>query len=232
MEPLPSTVSIAVNGERFELPPSVDSDKVKKGDAGEGRKKQRKRPRKKTPDKSSKGAGSKDKALQPSVAMSGAAVDSTDHAGVKGDVGVGGKNAGKKSTSKRRKPPSSVMPKKKKRKPAQPRKPVGDGNLSVPLDNATDKIFGQESREGFDGPREGNQSSYLRKLSCSEPNLIHKEIPHDSDRYLQEKAKAEVAEEHVPVPVEVGECTLINWEHFSLAYEEYCLTKEVKKSNM
>ena len=46
----------------------------------------------------------------------------------------------------------------------------------------------------------------------------------------KEKAEAEVAEEHVPVPVEVGECTLINWEHFSLAYEEYCLTKEVKKN--
>jgi len=42
---------------------------------------------------------------------------------------------------------------------------------------------------------------------------------------LQAQAQAEVGEENVEDTADIAD--LINWEHYGLMFEEYCLTREV-----
>lgn len=219
-------------GQRPEPPASNEADQVKAGDQQERVDKKRKQPRKKTPNKAPKRSKSQHKALKPSVAVKGAVkVNAPNHGGVKANVGVGSAKAGQESKKKGKKKPSSVVRKKKKSRPADSRKTVGAGNLKPALQAPADNVLGDEGGQGFDGPREGDKGGGLGQLGGAKAEAVHKEIAHDGHGALQEKAQREVAQEHVQVALEVGESTLINWEHFSLVYEEYCLTKEVNKSS-
>jgi hypothetical protein len=157
-------------------------------------------------------------------------MDSTDHAGVKANVSVGGKKTGKKRVKPNKVGGSSVPRKKQKRAPAKSRKTVGNGNLNPPLNATAHDVLGEKSGNGLDRPRESDQSGKLGQLTGAQPDGVDQKKAHDGDRKLQEKPEAEVAEQHVPVFSDIEKSTLINWEHFSLAYEEYCLTKEVSKN--
>ena len=150
---------------------------------------------------------------------------------VKTDVSKGVKKTGKKSQKKATGKLSGgeKVARKKKPKPRKTGKPVGKSNLKTPLNAATDNVLGEKSSERFDSPRESDQSSYLSEICGAEPKIVDEKISHYGYGDLKEQPETEVTEEHVPVLVEVGESTLINWEHFSLVYEEYCLTKEVNK---
>lgn len=225
-----SVPSIGLNGKRFELPASNNSDKVKHCDQKKGLEKKRKKSRKKASDKSTKRSKSKNKALKPPTAVKTAVkVNAPDHGGVKANVSVGAEKTGKKSVKKRKKKPSSVPRKKKKGEPAKASKSVGDGNLKAPLQAPADNILGNKGGDRLDGPRESNQRSDLGEFSGSKSQGVYEEISHDSYGGLQEEPQAEVTGQHVEVAIDVGKNTLINWEHFSLIYEEYCLTKEVNK---
>lgn len=210
---------------------SDNSGAVEDGNKKKRLNKKRKPAGHKAPNKAAKRARSKNKTLKPSAPVNGTVkVNSSDHAGVKADIGVGSKKTGKKGVKKNKKKASAVVVEEKKGKPAQPRQAVGSSDLYVPPNAAADNVLGQEGRQRLDGPRKGDQGGSLGKLSRAKPDLLDEKVAHDGDRNLQEQAEAEVAEEHVSIPAEVGNDTLINWEHFSLAYEEYCLTKEVTKN--
>ena len=225
------SLSISVHGKAFQLEPTKHTDQVQQGNEKKRAKKKRKRPRKKASNKSTKSSGGKGKTLQAPLPVNGTvAMDSTDHAGVKADIGVGSKKTGKKGVKKNKKKAPAVVVEEKKGKPAQPGQAVGSSDLYVSANAAADNVLGQEGRQGLDGPRKGDQGGSLGKLRRAEPDLFDEKVAHYGDRNLQEQAEAEVAEEHVSIPAEVGNDTLINWEHFSLAYEEYCLTKEVTKN--
>ena len=223
---------VGLNGQRVQPPASDETNDVKKADQKKGNAKKRKQTGQKASKKPSKRPRSENKTLKPAVPVTvGVKPNSSDHACVKADIGEGVKKAGKegKKNTARKSCTADKAARKKKPKPRKAGKAVGKSNLSPPLNASTDKVLGEEGREGLDGPRESDQSSYLGELCGTEAEVIDEKIAHNGYRNLQEKAQTEVTEEHVPVVVEVGESTLINWEHFSLVYEEYCLTKEVNK---
>ena len=225
------SLSISVHGKAFQLEPTKHTDQVQQGNEKKRAKKKRKRPRKKASNKSTKSSGGKGKTLQAPLPVNGAvAMDSTDHAGVKANVSVGGKKTGKKRVKPNKVGGSSVPRKKQKRAPAKSRKTVGNGNLNPPLNATAHDVLGEKSGNGLDRPRESDQSGKLGQLTGAQPDGVDQKKAHDGDRKLQEKPEAEVAEQHVPVFSDIEKSTLINWEHFSLAYEEYCLTKEVSKN--
>ena len=210
---------------------SDNSDAVKGSNQKKRPKKKRQPTGDKTTNKAAKRARRKNKTLKSSTSVNGTVkVNSSDHAGVKADVGVGSKKAGQKRVKKNKKKTAAVVLKQKIGKPTQSRQPVGDSNLPVSLNAATDDVLGEKGRQGLDGPRKGDQGGSLGELRRAEPDLLDEKVSHHCDRDLEEQAEAEVAEEHVSIPTKVGEDTLINWEHYSLAYEEYCLTKEVTKN--
>ena len=210
---------------------SENSGAVKDGNQKKRLNKKRKPAGHKAANKAAKRARSKNKTLKPSAPVNGTVkVNSSDHAGVKADIGVGSKKTGKKGVKKNKKKAPAVVVEEKKGKPAQPGQAVGSSDLYVPPNAAADNVLGQEGRQRLDGPRKGDQGGSLGKLRRAEPDLLDEKVSHHGDRNLQEQAEAEVAEEHVSIPAEVANDTLINWEHFSLAYEEYCLTKEVTKN--
>ena len=91
------SLSISVHGKAFQLEPTKHTDQVQQGNEKKRAKKKRKRPRKKASNKSTKSSGGKGKTLQAPLPVNGTvAMDSTDHAGVKANVSVGGKKTGKK----------------------------------------------------------------------------------------------------------------------------------------
>ena len=223
--------AIGLNGQRFELPARKDTDEVKKGDKEKGLNKKRKKPRKKASNKSPKRAKSKHKTLKPPAAVKSVVkVNAPNHGGVKADVGVGSAKTCKKGVEKGKKKPPAVVRKKKKRKPTKSSKPVGAGNLEAALQAPADDVLGDKGGQGLDGPWKGDEGSSLRDFGGAESEVVDKKITHHGDGRGQEETKAEVADEHVQITLDVGESTLINWEHFSLVYEEYCLTKEVRSS--
>ena len=224
-------LSISVHGKAFQLESTKHPNQVQQGNEKKRAKKKRKRPRKKASNKSAKGSGGKGKTLQAPLPVDGAVtVNSTDHAGVKANVSVGGKKTGKKRVKPNKVDGSSVPRKKQKRAPAKPRKTVGNSNLNPALNATAHDVLGEKSGDGLDRPRERDQSGKLGQLTGAQPNGVDQKKTHDGDWKLQEKPEAEVTEQHVPVFSDIEKSTLINWEHFSLAYEEYCLTKEVSKN--
>jgi hypothetical protein len=227
MEPALST---SLNGQGLQLPPSNDADNVKNSNEKKGAIKKRKKSGQKASNKPSKRSRGKNKTLKPPVAVVGAvSVNASDHAGVQTDVGKGVKKTGKKR-AKNHKPKSvAVLGNKKKRQPAKSSKTKGACDLKPPLDATADNALGEKGRQGFDSPRKGDKRGDFGEFGGSEAEMIYEKIAHDGHGGLQKEPQGEVAEEHVPVVVEVGQSTLINWEHFSLVYEEYCLTKEVNR---
>ena len=224
--------TIGLNGKRFELPPSNNAHDMKKGDKEKGLNKKRKKPRKKTPNKSPKRAKSKHKALKPPAAVKSAVkMNAPNHGGVKTNVGVGSAKTGQKGVEKDKKKSPPVIRKKKKRKPAKSSKPVGAGNLKAPLQTLADKVLGDEGSQGLDGPRESDEGGSFSQFGGAEAKIVNEKVTHYGDGNLQKETETEIADEHVEIALDVGENTLINWEHFSLVYEEYCLTKEVNKSS-
>ena len=162
----PSLPSIGLNGKRFELPASNNSDKVKHCDQKKGLEKNRKKARKKTSNKSTKRSKSKNKALKSTATVKTAVkVNAADHGGVKANVSVGAEKTGKKSVKKRKKKASSVARKKKKSEPAEASKSVGNGNLEASLQAPADNILGNKGGDRLDGPRESNQRSDLGEFS-------------------------------------------------------------------
>ena len=228
-----STLSISIDGKSLQLPASKSADAMKASDEKERVGKKRKGSGKKASEQASKRSRSENKALQSTVPVSAAVPsNASNHARIQADVGKRVKKTSKKSQQKgKRKAAASTTGagKKKKAKPTNSRKRKGTGDLKAPLDAPADNVFGDESGQGFDGPRESYQGCNLSELGGAEAEIVDEKVAHYRYGSLQEQAEAEIAEEHVPVAPEVGPSSLINWEHFSLVYEEYCLTKEVNK---
>lgn len=210
-----------------QLPRTEDPNNVKQSNESKGMSKKRKSTGQNASKKASKRPRSENKTLKPTVSVGAVHVDSSNHKAVLTDVGKGHKKARKKPVKKNRK--KLAGGKKKNSKPRQSSEAVAKGNLSIPSEAFAEKIVGHESSDGFHGPREGNDGGVLSKISASQMHRIDKEEPHDGNRQLQEETKRKVHEEHVPVLSKVSQERLINWEHFALMYEEYCLTTEVIK---
>ena len=164
--------------------------------------------------------------MKPSVGVAAVGVDSSNHDPVLTDVGKGHKVARQKSTKKNKKGGAG---KKKQSKPRKPRKAVPKGNLTGPPEAFTKHIVGQESGQRLDSPREPDDGGGLSKVSAAKMQLVHEEEAHYGDWQLQEEPEGKVDQKNVPVVSNVGTERMINWEHFALMYEEYCLTNEVIK---
>lgn len=221
-----AVVSAVPNGQNVQPPATENPNKVKKTNKQKRVSKKRKAPGKKTPNKAPKRARGKNKGLQPSLPVDSlTTVNSSNHGSVLTNVSKGRKKARQKPKKKDNKKVVSV---KQKRKPAKAGKAVSDSNLDVSTDNPTDDFFGKKSGEGLHCPREGDYTSDVGQLGGIESAFFNQKVAHDSYRDSEKKPQTEVAEQHVPVGKQV--LRLINWEHFGLIFEEYCMCTEVSMS--
>tara|TARA_B100000519_G_scaffold201256_1_gene216316 strand:- start:1884 stop:2585 length:702 start_codon:yes stop_codon:yes gene_type:complete len=229
--------SALLDGLRPQAQATGNADKMAKGNAKKSNgSKKCKQTRKKAPNKASKGARGKDKALKaPSAVSVAVAVDASNHASVLTDVGKGDKKAGKRPVKKRQKKRSaSSAPaggKKKKPKPAQSRKGVSKSNLSAPAKALADELLAEKGGGGLHGPRKGKEGGDAGEHGGSQLHAIDKKEAHDGYGQLQEQAEAEVTGEDLKVLPEIPTDRLTNWEHFALIYEEYSMTQEVAGKN-
>lgn len=216
---------VVLDGTSPQPPATVNSNNVKEGNKKKRVAKKRKSTGKKTPNKAPKRARSQNKGLKPSLSVNALkTVDPSDHGGILADVGKGRKKRRKKPVKKDSK---KVVVKKKKSKPTESTEAVGKGNLNVSAEKSANDLLGEESGYGLDGPREANNSSNFSNFSGAEVTLFDQKVAHDSNGDCQKQPEGKIAEQHVTVGNQV--LRLINWEHFGLIFEEYCMCTEVSK---
>ena len=212
-------------GQSSKPPATENPNKMEKSNKEKGVVKKRKAPRKKAANKAPKRPRRQNEGLKASPPVDGfSAVNPSNHGSVLADVSKGRKKRRKKPGKKNEK---KVIVKKQKRKPAESTKGVSKGNLDIPAQELTDNLFREESGDGLDGPRKGDNSSNLGNFGGSEVAVVHQEISHNGDRELQKEPKGEIAQQHVPVANQV--LRLINWEHFGLIFEEHCMCTDLSK---
>lgn len=133
---------------------------------------------------------------------------------------------GKKKTGKKRKPNTgkNVSKKTKKRK-TKSRKKVSKGNLK-PTDNNVSGVIGNDTVNGLDGPREGNNTTV--KGQFSRPHVVsrNKEISNNILGGYQNETEEEIHHEDINVQSSIGKVN-VAWEHFGLLVEEYLLAIDV-----
>lgn len=146
---------------------------------------------------------------------------SGNHNTVLNNVGKSKKKTGKKRKTNTGK---NVSKKTKKRK-TKPRKKVSKGNLKLANNNVS-SIIGNDTVNGLDGPREGNNTTV--KSQFSRPHVVsrNEEIPDDILGGYQNETEEEIHHEDVNVPSSVAKVN-VAWEHFGLLVEEYLLAIDV-----
>ena len=197
-------------------------NKVQQPNKKKGSGKKRKPARKKTPAKSAKRARRKDKTLKPATGVLAVPINASDHGSVLDDVGKAGGKAtkkGKKSNKGKRRVGKAQA------EPSGSGGGVGGGHLPVSGNIATDEVIRNESDEGLDGPRRSNDGGEDGEAGGAKAHLLDQKESHYSDWQLEAEPETEVGEENVEDAADVA--NIVNWEHYGLMFEEYCLTREV-----
>ena len=216
---------VVVDGQSPQPPATVNADNVKQSNKKKRVAKKRKPPRNKASTKATKRPRSQNKGLKSSPSVNPLkTVDPSNHSSILTDVSKGRKKRRKKPVKKDSK---KVVVKKQIRKPTDSTKGICKSNLDIPAQELTNNLLGEESGHGLDGPREADNSSNLGNLSGAKVTLLDQEISHNSNGDCQKEPEGEVAKQHVTVGNQV--LRLINWEHFGLIFEEYCMCTEVSK---
>ena len=214
-----------VDGQSPQPPATVNTKNVKQSNKKKRVAKKRKPTGNKASTKATKRPRSQNKGLKSSSSVNSLkTVDPSNHSSILTDVSKGRKKRRKKPVKKNEK---KVVVKKHKCKPADSAKGIGKSNLDIPAQEFTDNLLGKESGHGLDGPREANNCGNFSNLSGAEMTLLNQEVSHNSNGDCQKEPEGEIAKQHVTVGKQV--LRLINWEHFGLIFEEYCMCTEVSK---
>jgi len=198
-------------------------NKVQQPNKKKGLGKKRKPPRKKASGKGAKRARRKDKTLKPATGVPTVPVDGSDHGSVLHDVGKAGGKTTKKSKKSNKGKPRVIS--KAQAEPSGSGGGVGDGDLPVSGNNATDEVVRNKSDNGLYSPRRGNDGGEDGEAGGAKAHLLDQKESHHSDWQLEAEPETEVGEENVEDTADVA--NIVNWEHYGLMFEEYCLTREV-----